>query len=398
MSGEPSCRHFGTCGGCTRLDVPVHAQRADKLARAQRLLDPFLAGVALEAATPGPAVPYRTRLLYPVQPDTHGDVTAGLYATGSHDVVEIEECAVQAPALTVLAQRFLGVLRAHGVRPYDERRHRGWLRALHARLAPGSGELLAGLVTADGSFPHRDAVVPRLVEAAHGLPGWGDRRAGDSGTGPRLVGLVQNVHEAPGNYLLGPTTHALVGRDHLLDEQDGLTFRISFTSFYQVHRDASALLYRPALAMLGDVTGSRVIDGYGGVGTFALRLAALGAARVELVEASASACADARVAAARNGLAARVDVLCVPFGEARLAPAPDVVVVDPPRAGLGAEGVARLLELAPARLLYVSCSAASLARDLRALAQRFEPRAARLCDLFPHTDHEELIVLLDRRA
>jgi 23S rRNA (uracil-5-)-methyltransferase RumA len=317
---------------------------------------------------------------------------AGLYATGSHEVVEIEECAIQAPALTALAQRFVAILRARGASPYDERRRRGWLRAVHARIAAGSNELIAGLVTTDDSVPLRATLVPQLVAACRDLPGW------ELGAPPpHLVGLVQNVHAKPGNYLLGPTTQALFGRDHLLDVQDGLTFRIGFTSFYQVHRDAAALLYRPSLALLGDVAGLRVVDGYGGVGAFALRLAAAGAARVELVEAGPGACADAAAAAAMNGLSERVAVVCAPFADADLAPRPDLVVLDPPRAGLLAGGVAKLLALAPARVLYASCSAASLARDLGELGDDYAVTAARLCDLFPHTPHDEVVVLLARR-
>lgn len=390
-----SCRHFGSCGGCSRLDVEIGQQIADKHARAQALLQPFLGDVAL-ARPPLPAEApsrYRTKLLYPVQPGDGLELRAGLYATGTHTVVEIEECMLQAEALTVLAQRWVGVLRARGVAAYDERSHRGWLRALHARIAPGTGELLAGLVTTDASLPLPAVLVPQLVEVAHDLP----PLAGTSAP-IHLVGLVQNVNPARGNALLGPHTHALHGRDHLLDVQDGLTFQVSFTSFYQVHRQATALLYRPALAMLGDVGGLRVVDGYGGVGTFALRLAAAGACRTELVEASAGACADARAAAAGNALAERVEVVCAPFAAADLAPAPDLVVVDPSRAGLGEDGVARLRSLAPARVLYVSCSVASLARDLAGLVQEYTVHAARLCDLFPHTEHVELLVLLRRRA
>ena len=88
----------------------------------------------------------------------------------------------------------------------------------------------------------------------------------------QTVGCVLNVNDRPGNALLGPTTIALSGRSWQTDVQGGLRFRVSFGSFYQLHRHADAILFQPALAMLGDVAGLRVVDGYGGVGTFALRL------------------------------------------------------------------------------------------------------------------------------
>jgi len=395
VSETPRCRHFGRCGGCTLLPVPIEAQLCGKAARVRELLDPWLGGVGLEVPAPPALAPRfdRTRLLYPVQPGPDGVLRAGLFASGTHDVVEIEECAIQAEALTLLAQRFVGLLRARGVAPYDESAHRGSLRALFARIAPGTGELVAGLVTAGGTLPLQDVLVPQLVQAGADLPPLRPR-----GVPVRLVGLVHNENAARGNALLGATTHTLHGRDHVFDLQDGLTFRVGSTSFYQLHQDASALLYRPALQLAGSVAGQRLVDGYGGVGTFALRLAAAGAARVELIEAHAGACADARAAAAANGLADRIEVACVPFAEARAAPDPDLCVVDPPRAGLLPEGVARVRALAPRRLLYVSCAPASLARDLAGLADRYAVRAARLCDLFPHTDHCEVLVLLARRA
>lgn len=386
---RPTCRHFGRCGGCTGLDVPIDVQLARKRERAARVLAPFLGDVAL-ALDPPPRPPRldRMKLLYPAQPGPGGELVAGLYARGSHELVEIEECQVQARALTLLAQRVAAILRAHGSVPYDESTGAGWLRALHARIAPGTGELLVGLVTAHAT-PPAPRTVAAVVEACHGLP-----RATRASV--HLVGLVQNVNPRPGNALLGDALVTLHGRDHQFDRADGLTFRVGFLSFYQVHRHAAALLFRPALAMLGDVRGLRAIDGYGGVGSFALRLAAAGARRVDLVEASASACADARASAETNALAERVAVHQGPFAAVDLPGGADVVVVDPPRAGLGSEGVARVLRHDAPRVLYVSCSVDSLARDLAGLAERYRVRAARLCDLFPHTEHVETVLLLER--
>jgi 23S rRNA (uracil1939-C5)-methyltransferase len=213
----------------------------------------------------------------------------------------------------------------------------------------------------------------------------------------QAVGVVLNVHPERGNYLLGPTTHVLSGRDHIVDHADGLDFRVSFPSFLQVHRDAATILYRPALAMLGDLRGATVVDGYGGVGTFGLRVARAAAQRVTIVEANPSACADARANVVRNGLEG-VTVVESPFATAAGLPTtPDALIVDPPRAGLGDAGCRRVLALAAARVLYVSCNPVSLARDLQQLAATYVVTAARLVDLFPHTAHVEVLVRLERR-
>jgi tRNA/tmRNA/rRNA uracil-C5-methylase (TrmA/RlmC/RlmD family) len=170
----------------------------------------------------------------------------------------------------------------------------------------------------------------------------------------------------------------------------------SYARFYQLHRHAEAVLFQPALRLLGDVNGLRIVDGYGGVGTFALRLLRAGAAHVTLVESSPSACADARHNLEANGFAGRGEVREDPFGSAPLPPC-DLLVVDPPRAGLQAQGAAALLAAASPRVLLVSCSLESLARDLAALHGDDAVEALQLCDLFPHTEHVEALTLLRRR-
>lgn len=355
------------------------------------ILGPHLGELPIEAAVPDAEPRHdRLKLLFPAQPDARGDLRLGLYERGSHAIVGIEECQVQAEALTLLATRVEAILRRRGLPPYDERRHRGVIRALHARIAAGTGELLLGLVSREAEVPDRAGLTGDLLAAAHDLP--------VATTAPvHAVGVVLNVHPARGNYLLGPTTHVLAGRDHLVDRADGLEFRVSFGSFLQVHRHATTLLYHPALAMLGDVRGQSVVDAFGGVGTFGLRVARAGARRVTIVEASPSACADARVNIVRNALE-DVDVVEAPFaGATALDARPDALIVDPPRAGLGEAGCQRALALRAARILYVSCNPASLARDLPHLASSYAITAVRVVDLFPHTDHCELLVRLERR-
>jgi 23S rRNA (uracil1939-C5)-methyltransferase len=207
--------------------------------------------------------------------------------------------------------------------------------------------------------------------------------------------VVRSISERDDEFLLGDRHVALKGRDHQFDRAGGLTFRVSAGSFYQIHRDADAQLYRPALRMAGDVRGLRVVDGYGGVGTFALRCAKAFAASVEIVEDNPSACRDAEYNAARNELA-QVRVVRAKFTAAEFAHGPDLLIVDPPRSGLGAEGVRRVLAARPKRLLHVACSAESLAADLDGLVTGgHRVKAMRLCDLFPHTGHVELVTLLE---
>ncbi|MBX3464532.1 MAG: class I SAM-dependent RNA methyltransferase [Planctomycetes bacterium] len=383
------CRHFGACGGCTRLDQPIATQLAAKQRRATELLAPFLAGVAVDAPLP-PRTPRhdRTSILYPARWQ-HGRLELGIYRPGSHDVEPIADCRIQHKALTRLAVAVAEALRALGVPAYDETTGRGLVRALRARLLPGSNELLFGLVVTRLGFSERERLARDLWALAQG-------RRDEQGRAIVATGLVLNENAAPGNVLLGPRSEVLRGEGFHTDTVAGLRLRVSFASFYQQNRHADAILFRPALALLGDVAGLRVVDGYGGVGAFGLRLLRQGARQVAIVESSPSACADARANLEQNGCADRGEVLEQAFGAAPLPPC-ELMVLDPPRAGLMEAGAAAVLAAAPPRVLLVSCALESLARDLARLGAAYRVAAVRLCDLFPHTEHVEAVTLLLRR-
>ena len=382
------CPHFGRCGGCSLLDVPIADQLAQKRDRAQQLLAPFLGNVQ-PAITLPPRPPRhdRTAILYPAQL-VDRELQLGIYRTGTHTIEPIADCRVQHKALTQFGVRTGQLLRALKVPVYREETGNGLVRAVRARVMPGSRELLVGVVVTRDRFSERDRLATELWRAASDL-------RDEQGRPLQLVGAVMNVNKAAGNVLLGPTTVALRGQTFQTDHVGELRLRVSFQSFYQLHRHAEAVLFQPALRLLGDVQGLRIVDGYGGVGTFALRLLRAGAAHVTLVESSPSACADARHNVEANGFAGRAEVREQPFGSAPLPPC-DVMVVDPPRAGLLAQGAAAVLAAAAPRVLLVSCSLESLARDLAALHGDYAVEALQLCDLFPHTEHVEALTLLRR--
>ena len=383
------CSHFGVCGGCSLLDQPIRWQLHDKIEACEQQLAPFLDGIAIRWQLPErPQRHFRTRLLYPVQADPRGRPQVGMYEFRSHRVVAIEECRTQDVWLTELGREAHRLIDQLNLVPFRPERGTGAVKGIWARLASGTGEVLAGIVTRPGEFADGKPFASALAHASKSI----------SSTRPRrLVGVMHSISQRDDRFLLGDRHLPLLGRDHITDQRDGLSFRISAGSFYQIHAGAHALLYRPALALCGDVTGQTVVDGYGGVGAFGLRLRAAGAARVIIVEDNASACRDAEHNSRINELT-DVDVQRASFPAASLPDRPDLVVVDPPRAGLQPAGVECVLRSRPARLLYVSCSATSLASDLAALSDGgYRVVAAQLCDLFPHTEHVELLILLEPR-
>lgn len=378
-----SCPHFGSCGGCSLLEQPIQQQRAAK----QEALEQQL-GREIPWTDAGETSPRhdRLRILYPIQPCPEQGLRMGLYQRGSHELVEVESCEIQHPALTELGRRALRIFREQGVVPYDEGAEKGCLRAFFARLCPSTGELLIGLITFTRSLPGGPQLAQRLRDACVDL----------HPEVKELVGIVHNQNPEVGNVLIGSKERLLGGRGQQFDHVDGLELRVSLRSFYQLHRDSDALLYQPAMELagqaLGDFSGKRIIDAYGGVGTFACRFARRGVEAVQLIETNPAAVEDAKFNLSHNDLN-KIEVSPEPFDKSPVLNGADLLVVDPSRAGLKEEGCAQALRIGAPHILYVSCGIPAFLRDLEQLAG-YEVADACLADLFPHTEHAEGIFLL----
>ena len=371
------------------LEQPVAWQLHDKVAACETLMAPFLNGMRIDYELPErPQRYFRSRLLYPVKQNPDRQAILGIYEYRSHHVVEIDECQTQDLWLTELGKTVQGILRELKIEGFHPNRRRGIAKSFWARLASGTGEVLAGLVTRPGTFEQGQEFATALTEKAAALPNPGRPR--------QLVGVMHSISDREDDFMLGDRHVPLRGRDYVVDRRDGLSFRVGAGSFYQIHSGAGALLYRPVMAMCGDVTGMRVVDGYGGVGAFGLRLAKAGAKEVLVVEDNPSSCRDAEQNAIDNDLP-QLTVQRASFTKSKLPPDVDLMIVDPPRSGLQRTAVDKVLANRPKRLIYVACAAEPMALDIKTLtAKEYELTAMRLCDLFPHTDHVELVARLDR--
>ena len=232
-------------------------------------------------------------------------------------------------------------------------------------------------------LPHEEELVGRLRRAV-----------------PDCVGVVLGVNTRRGNTILGERYRTLWGADTLEDELCGLTFRLSVPSFYQVNRDQAEVLYRKAVEYAGLTGGELVVDLYCGAGTITQVMAG-GAGRVIGAEIVPEAIEDARENARRNGIE-NVEFFC---GDAAQLAAdfagrglrPDVICVDPPRKGLAPEVIAAAAQMAPQRVVYVSCDPGTLGRDVKRFAEYgYRVQRAAACDLFPGTRHVETVCLLSK--
>ncbi len=380
------CPHFGPCGGCQFLNTPydVEVQKKTSAFESHVHAQPRLRDVRfLPTLSAGEPLFYRTALKVPFG-TSHNGATCGFFRQGSHSIVDLKVCAIQDPLLTQMLTRSRALANELKVPIYQEYRSVGLLRHLLARVAPGTGQSLIGLVTRRGGAPHIHKLAQALFEEFK----------------PKgLVGVVENVNSERTNVILGPKTKRLFGVPYLEEEQDGLRFRTSITSFVQVNTAQATVLFAEVLAQLGDITDQHVCDLYSGFGPIALRLAKAGA-RVSAIERNPSAVRDGVAAAQENGLSERVRFLEADafVGLHRVdSDGLDALVVDPPRRGLTEELIDILCDLKFRRMVYVSCNPETLVRDLLMLSRAFDVKAIRPVDLFPRTEHLEVVSMLQRR-
>ena len=368
------------CGGCPLLALPYREQLAKKQARLQELLG----GFAPVKAVQGMAEPlhYRNKAIASFATQ-RGKLVCGLYAEGTHRVLPGADCLLQEEILNKTLAAVLDAARACRWTAYDEDRGTGLLRHTVLRSS-GGGKVLVTLVTPGPDLPGSKNFCTALRKKA-----------------PWVVSIVQNINPTRSSAVLGSREKTLYGPGFVLDTLCGTQFAISSRSFYQVTRTQTEVLYRKALE-LAKLTGREtVIDAYCGIGTIGLCAAPL-AKQVIGVERNPAAVKDAAANARRNKIA-NARFVCADATEWMAAAAgeglhPDVVFLDPPRAGSTPECIAAVNKMKPRRVVYVSCDPETLARDVAAFT-RLGWRAAKFCpvDLFPQTKHVETVVLLSHK-
>lgn len=388
----PFCRHFEVCGGCHWQ----HLAYAEQVHWKGRHLEECFRHLGqVEPREFLPPVPsprerrYRNKMTFAFAPGGPGE---GRFILGLHrgdhlqEIFPLEEChLLSQPALELVLQ-LREACRRLGFGAYDPRTGQGMLHSLVVREGRRTGQRLLHLITA-GKAPKGMA---HLAEELR-------RRA------PGLTTLAHSHHPGrPRGAPPPPPARILFGSGYLEEELAGLRLRISPDSFLQPNTEAAELLYG-AIRERGELTGREVVwDLYCGAGGIALALASQ-ARQVVGFELSSRAVADARINAWLNhqtncrfvaGDLART--LVAALRDPSL-PRPEVIIADPPRAGLHPAVTALLRELAPRRLVLVSCHPATLARDLARLSDAYEVETAQAFDFFPHTPHLEALVTLRRR-
>jgi len=359
---QPPCKLFGRCGGCQLMHLKYEAQAAMKR---QRVVDALERIGKLDGSGVCPCVPsplhlhYRNKIQMPVR-----DGKLGLYAKNSHDLVEVDTCAIHCS----LGEQVLNHVRA--ILPSN-------LRHVLIKSAVHTNQALVVFVS-------REKPTVALRDVAQQL----------MAQNPSIRGVVHNLHSGPENVILGREYTVLAGNGFVHEELCGLKFKVSPASFFQVNPAQAEQLYAKALEFAGLNGDETVLDAYCGVGTLSL-LFAQKAGRVVGVECVKEAIDDARENARCNGIG-NVEFVCA---EAELfvrkCPKADVVLLNPPRKGCEETMLQGIGRLKPKRVVYISCDPATLARDLgRLVGLGYRLEAVQPFDMFPQTAHVETVSVL----
>ena len=378
----PRCPLSRKCGGCQLQNMDYARQLKYK----QETVVSLLGKYHRVAPILGMERPYyyRNKVQAAFGLTRGGEVISGVYQSSTHRIVKVDSCQIEDPAADRIVVTIRRMLPEFCVFPYNEDSRRGFLRHVLVRRGFQSGQIMVVLVGATPIFPIKKKFTAELL-----------RRH------PEITTVVFNINPHHTSMLLGEREEVLYGRGYIEDTLCGCTFRISARSFYQINPIQTERLYRTALEMAKLTENDTVLDAYCGVGTIGI-VAAKRAKAVIGVELNGDAVRDARVNARQNQLE-NIAFVQGDAGEYMVDLAQsdehvDVVLMDPPRAGSDMPFLNSLLTLAPSRVVYISCNPETQARDLRVLTQGgYRVTGIQPVDMFPHTQHIECVVALERK-
>lgn len=400
MRCEPFCAHFGVCGGCKWQNLPYGeqlrlkaSQVEDQLSRIGKIDLPEIRPILGSRRTQF----YRNKLEFTFTPRrwlTAEEVASGAEldaspALGFHipamfdKVLDIDKCWLQGDPSNAIRLETKRFCLEHGYPFYNAREHSGLMRNMVIRTA-STGEVMVIVVFAENDRERIDALLDHLCR-----------------TFPEIVSMVYMINTKFNDSLgdLEPVTFR--GADHIFEQMEGLRFKVGPKSFYQTNSEQAYELYKVARDFAGLKPEEVLYDLYTGTGTIA-NFCAARCRRVVGIEYVPEAIEDARVNSRINGIENTVfyagdmkKVLSDEFVERNGRP--DVVILDPPRAGVDAPVIDVILRAAPSRIVYVSCNPATQARDIALMDSEYRVEAVQPVDMFPHTFHVENVVLLVRR-
>ncbi len=394
---DPPCKHFPTCGGCAiqQLDYTQQVEQKRQQVEATFRRQAGLLDFEVDLVVPADRIfNYRNKMEFTIsnrrwleagEPEpVNPDLALGLHIPGRYDkILDICECHIQ-PAI---GNAIINLVRDRAVKlklkPYDPKSHVGFLRHLALRFTDNADTVMVNIVT---SWENPQALEPLVVALKDQFP--------------QIISIVNNINTRKGDTAYGEKELLLFGNPTIVEHLSDLTFEISANSFFQTNSQQAEKLYAAALEGAA-LTGDEVVyDLFCGTGSIAL-FVARHAKKVYGFELVQSAVEDATRNALTNRItnahffAANLEHYFTRNDILKKIPVPDVVVLDPPRAGIHERLTRQLPVLGARRIVYVSCNPTTQARDIQLiLASGYKFEKLTMVDMFPHTPHIETVAVL----
>lgn len=383
---QPKCQHFKYCGGCTSQNLPYEKQLEIKAEQVKTLLNN--AGIQdfqFLGIQPSPLeFRYRNKMEF-----SFGDkVKGGPLELGMHkrdkfyEIISTTNCQIVDEDFNVILSLILDYFRNKGISHFHKITHKGSLRHLVIRKAYKTGEILINLV----STSQLKLELNELVEKLLNLPLSG-----------KIVGILHTINDGVADVVKSDETIVLYGQDFITEEILGLSFKITAFSFFQTNSLGAEKLYSIVKDFAGNTKDKVIFDLYCGTGTIAQIMApvALKVTGIDIVEEAVEA---AKVNAIENNLN-NCEFIAGDVLEKidKLKEQPDLIILDPPRAGIHPKAIHKIIDFYPQQFIYVSCKPTSLANDLPIFVERgYKVTKVKCIDLFPHTPHVECVVLIEK--
>jgi len=374
------CKHFGTCGGCSYLDIPYTDELRQKEMTLRETLGSY--GHLLEGVISAPSPEgYRNKMELAFGDEgKNGMLALGIRKRRSfYEVASVENCILIPDDFKEIAKTVQNYFRNTNEPFFHRKRHIGSLRHLVLRRGEFTGEILIVFSTSSNLQTPLEPIIA-ILKAQFS---------------DKLVGILHSVNDGVADVVKEENTNLLCGRDYYHEKICDLNFKVSAFSFFQTNSAGAEVLYNAVKDMAITKNSSLAYDLYCGTGTITQILSPY-FEKVVGIELNPKAIEAAKENAKGNEIS-NCDFIAGDVQILLEGKTPDVAIIDPPRNGLHPKALTKLISLAPPRLVYVSCKPSSLARDLEHLTEAgYKPERAVGVDMFPRTPHVEAIMLLNR--
>lgn len=380
------CATYKRCGGCNLRHVRYQQTLKMKQNAVQSLVNKTLKNKVQVEETIGMENPlhYRNKAQYPIGINKNGEITIGVFANRTHEVIQIENCLIQNQKSQEIAKFIVEFIKRKNISVYNEKNGKGLVRHIVIKTGFKTGEIMCILVINGHNIPCEQEFISELNMKY-----------------PEVKSIIKNINTKNTNVILGKENVNLYGNGFIEDILGEYKFKISPLSFYQVNPVQAEKLYNTGVEMAQISKDDIVFDLYCGIGTISLFMSkyAKKVYGIEIVD-------EAVEAAKENAKVNNVDNAEFFTGDVevvlddlinRNGIQADVVMFDPPRKGLDKKSIGNILKIKPKKIVYISCNPATLIRDLADFENDYEIKTIIPVDMFPFTSHVECVSLLHRK-